>query len=96
MRSTYSPRRRPPDSVRHPVHHGRHRRAFTRVGDVLRTTNALEREHVEARRRARVIRIFPNEASYFCLVSALTIDRNDAWAKRRYVIPAPPLATTIP
>lgn len=57
----------------------------------LRTTNALEREHEEVRRRTRVIRIFPNEASYLRLVSALTIDRNDAWAKRRYVIPAAPL-----
>ncbi|HWE44065.1 MAG TPA: IS256 family transposase, partial [Gemmatimonadaceae bacterium] len=62
----------------------------------LRTTNALEREHEEVRRRTRVIRIFPNDASYLRLVSALTIDRNDAWAKRRYVIPAAPLATTVP
>lgn len=54
----------------------------------LRTTNALEREHEEVRRRTRVIRIFPNEASYLRLVSALTMDRNDAWAKRRYMIPA--------
>ena len=60
----------------------------------LRTTNALEREHEEVRRRTRVIRIFPNEASYLRLVSALTIDRNDVWAKRRYVIPVLPLATT--
>jgi len=62
----------------------------------LRTTNALEREHEEGRRRTRVIRIFPNEASYLRLVSALTIDRNDAWAKRRYLIPAPPLPATTP
>ena len=61
----------------------------------LRTTNALEREHEEVRRRTRVIRIFPNEASYLRLVSALTIDRNDAWAKRRYVIPAAPLAPEV-
>ena len=61
----------------------------------VRTTNALEREHEEVRRRTRVIRIFPNEASYLRLVSALTIDRNDAWTKRRYVIPAPPLLTTV-
>lgn len=60
----------------------------------LRTTNALEREHEEVRRPPRVIRIFPNEASYLRLVSALTMDRNDVWAKRRYVIPAPPLVTT--
>lgn len=62
----------------------------------LRTTNALEREHEEVRRRTRVIRIFPNEASYLRLVSALTIDRNDAWAKRRYIIPAPAPAVTTP
>lgn len=62
----------------------------------LRTTNALEREHEEVRRRTRVIRIFPNEASYLRLVSALTIDRNDAWAKRRYVIPAAPLVPEVP
>lgn len=62
----------------------------------LRTTNALEREHEEVRRRTRVIRIFPNEASYLRLVSALTMDRNDGWATRRYVIPAAPLAPSLP
>lgn len=62
----------------------------------LRTTNALEREHEEVRRRTRVIRIFPNEASYLRLVSALTIDRNDTWAKRRYVVPAASLPLTAP
>jgi len=56
----------------------------------LRTTNALEREHEEIRRRTRVIRIFPNEASYLRLASALAADRNDGWAKRRYIIPASP------
>jgi putative transposase len=53
----------------------------------LRTTNALEREHEEIRRRTRVIRIFPNEASYLRLATALAADRNDAWAKRRYLVP---------
>ena len=56
----------------------------------LRTTNALEREHEEIRRRTRVIRIFPNEASYLRLVTALAADRSDEWAKRRYIIPHPP------
>ncbi len=56
----------------------------------LRTTNALEREHEEIRRRTRVIRIFPNEASYLRLATALAADRNDNWAKRRYIIPASP------
>lgn len=56
----------------------------------LRTTNALEREHEEVRRRTRVIRIFPSEASFLRLATALAADRNDAWAKRRYVVPASP------
>jgi transposase-like protein len=56
----------------------------------LRTTNALEREHEEVRRRTRVIRIFPNEASYLRLATALAADRSDQWAKRRYVVPASP------
>jgi transposase-like protein len=56
----------------------------------LRTTNALEREHEEIRRRTRVIRIFPNEASYLRLATALAADRSDAWAKRRYIVPASP------
>lgn len=56
----------------------------------LRTTNALEREHEEIRRRTRVIRIFPNEASFLRLATALAADRNDGWAKRRYVVPASP------
>jgi putative transposase len=56
----------------------------------LRTTNALEREHAEIRRRTRVIRIFPNEASFLRLAAALAADRNDGWAKRRYLVPASP------
>ncbi len=56
----------------------------------LRTTNALEREHEEVRRRTRVIRVFPNEASFLRLATALAADRNDQWTKRRYVVPASP------
>lgn len=56
----------------------------------LRTTNALEREHEEIRRRTRVIRIFPSETSYLRLATALAADRSDLWAKRRYIIPASP------
>jgi transposase-like protein len=62
----------------------------------LRTTNALEREHEEVRRRTRVIRIFPNEASFLRLATALTLDRNDMWAKRRYVVPGTPTSTAEP
>ena len=56
----------------------------------LRTTSALEREHEGIRRRTRVIRIFPSEASCLRLATALAADRSDQWAKRRYIIPASP------
>ena len=56
----------------------------------LRTSNALEREHEEIRRRTRVIRIFPNAPSFLRLVTALAADRNDAWSKQRYFISSPP------
>jgi transposase-like protein len=49
----------------------------------LPTTNALEREHEEVRRRTRVIRIFPHEARFLRLATALAAERNDVWAKRR-------------
>ncbi|MFN9215619.1 MAG: transposase, partial [Gemmatimonadota bacterium] len=52
--------------------------------------NALEREHEEIRRRTNVIRIFPNEASYLRLATALAADRSDQWAKRRYIVPDSP------
>lgn len=52
----------------------------------LRTTNALEREHLETRRRTSVIRIFPNEESFLRLASALAAERNDQWATRRYLL----------
>lgn len=52
----------------------------------LRTTNGLEREHVEMRRRTRVVRIFPNEASLLRLASALAIQHNETWLERRYVV----------
>jgi putative transposase len=52
----------------------------------LRTTNGLEREHVEMRRRTRVVRIFPNEASLLRLASALAIQHNEIWLERRYLV----------
>jgi hypothetical protein len=54
------------------------------ITSLVHTT--LECEHEEIRRRTRVIRIFPNEASYLRLATALAADRDDAWAKRRYVV----------
>lgn len=53
----------------------------------LSSTNSIELDHAEVRRRTRVIRIFPNEASLIRLASALAIERNDAWCLRRYFNP---------
>ena len=55
----------------------------------LRSTNGIEHEHAEIRRRTRVIRIFPNEASLLRLVTALAIERNEQWLARRYFMPEP-------
>lgn len=43
----------------------------------LRSTNSVEHDHAEIRRRTRVVRIFPNEASLVRLASALAIERNE-------------------
>lgn len=52
----------------------------------LRSTNGMEHEHSETRRRTRVIRIFPNDESLLRLTSALAIERNEQWALRRYLL----------
>ena len=52
----------------------------------IRTTNSLERLNEEIRRRTRVIRIFPNEASCLRLVCALAIEKSEEWITgRRYL-----------
>lgn len=45
----------------------------------LRTSNGLERVNQELRRRTRVIRLFPNEASLLRLVSALLVELSEDW-----------------
>lgn len=45
----------------------------------LRTTNGLERYHQEARRRSRVVRIFPSRASCLRLSSALAMEQSEDW-----------------
>jgi putative transposase len=52
----------------------------------LRSTNALERHHVEVRRRTHVIRIFPHEASLLRLLTALAMEQNDNWRRQRWLI----------
>lgn len=52
----------------------------------LRSTNSVEHDHVDIRRRTRVVRIFPNDASLVRLASALAIERNEKWMERRYFV----------
>ncbi|MQA92669.1 MAG: IS256 family transposase [Gemmatimonas sp.] len=51
----------------------------------LKSTNSVEHDHAEIRRRTRVVRIFPNEASLLRLISALAVERNEKWMERRYL-----------
>lgn len=48
----------------------------------LRTTNHLERENQELRRRESVIRIFPNVESVNRLLGALLLDHHEGWSMR--------------
>ena len=45
----------------------------------LRTTNMAERLNDEVRRREKVIRIFPNEASAQRLIGALLAEQHEVW-----------------
>jgi transposase-like protein len=53
----------------------------------IRTTNALERLNEEIRRRTRVVRIFPGEASALRLITALAVEQSEEWetSNKRYV-----------
>jgi transposase-like protein len=54
---------------------------------LLRTTNGVERLHREIRRRARVVSIFPNQASCLRLVSAVLNEIGEEWLTgRTYII----------
>ncbi len=46
---------------------------------LLRTTNGLERVNQEIRRRTRVARLFPNEASCLRLVTAVAMEISEEW-----------------
>ena len=51
----------------------------------MRTTNMLERQNQELKRRTRVVRIFPNEQSLLRLVAALLMETNQEWMERKYL-----------
>lgn len=52
----------------------------------LRTTNMLERQNKEIKRRTRVATLFPNEASLLRLISAVLIEISEDWETgKRYL-----------
>jgi transposase-like protein len=50
---------------------------------LLRTTNGLERLNQEIRRRTRVARVFPNEASCLRLITAVVMEISEEWETGR-------------
>ena len=50
----------------------------------LRTTNMMERLNEEIRRRERVIRVFPNDASALRLIGALLAEVSEVWQEKLY------------
>ena len=51
----------------------------------MKSTNMLERLNQELKRRSRVVRIFPNDASCMRLLGALCQETSEGWAGRRYI-----------
>ena len=52
----------------------------------LKSTNMLERFNEEIKRRTRVVRIFPNEASCLRLIRALAVETHEGWLEaNRYL-----------
>jgi putative transposase len=52
----------------------------------MKSTNMFERFNEEIKRRTRVARIFPNEASCLRLVRALAVEQHDRWQEdHRYL-----------
>ena len=52
----------------------------------IKSTNMLERLNEEIRRRTRVVRIFPNEASCLRLIRALAVETHENWIEaHRYL-----------
>ena len=51
----------------------------------LRTTNSLERLHVEIKRRIRSAGAFPDRASALRLITAVAMRATQVWSERRYL-----------
>ncbi len=51
----------------------------------MRTTNLLERQNQELKRRTRVVRVFPHEQSCLRLVTALLMETNQEWMEKVYL-----------
>ena len=52
----------------------------------MKSTNMLERFNEEIKRRTRVVRIFPNEASCLRLIRALGVEKHELWQEEsRYL-----------
>jgi putative transposase len=49
----------------------------------MKSTNMLERFNQELKRRSRVIRIFPNEASCLRLLGTLCMEQSEEWETDR-------------
>lgn len=48
----------------------------------MRTTNMLERQNQELKRRTRIVRVFPHEQSCLRLIAALLMETNQEWMGR--------------
>lgn len=51
----------------------------------MKSTNMLERLNQELKRRSRVVRIFPNEASCLRLLGSLCQETSEQWSNRKYL-----------
>lgn len=62
----------------------------------MRTTNMLERQNQELKRRTRVVRVFPHEQSCLRLIAALLMETNQEWTGRVYLTMEEQAATEAP
>jgi len=60
----------------------------------IRTSNPVERLNREAKRRTRMVGIFPNEASCLRLVRAILMEISDEWEAGRVYLSMPTPGST--